>query len=136
MKTMFKKPKRKSTWKPFRHIPQVNTYWKDMKSFKLLLNRYKSGAYIRHLEFGLTEERFHEITTNDCHYCGISPFRYIETEEDKYVYNGIDRIDSKKGYIESNVVSCCAECNWMKLDTPYNEFIDRIKAIYSRLCFR
>jgi hypothetical protein len=36
--------------------------------------------------------------------------------------NGIDRIDSKLGYVEGNVVSCCKICNSAKGDLTLAEF--------------
>ena len=132
----FAKPKKKRSRKPFeRDIPEnYEKHWKDNPAFQLLLNRYKSGAYRRHLEFSLTDSRFQELTEGSCHYCGTKPYRYVISGNDTYVYNGVDRMDSAKGYVIGNVVSCCAECNMMKNDTHYNDFMERIESIYLRLC--
>ena len=108
--------------------------WKNNPAFKTLLARYKSGAYSRRLKFNLSDKRFHELTADECHYCGIKPFRYIDKNGYRYTYNGIDRIDSNEGYVEGNVVSCCTECNKMKLDMRYDVFMKQIKNIYNRLC--
>ena len=41
--------------------------------------------------------------------------------------NGIDRINSDKGYTIDNCVPCCAQCNHMKLDYTTEEFLTKIK---------
>jgi len=45
-------------------------------------------------------------------------------------FNGIDRIDSSKGYTEENCVSCCKECNTAKMSLTENEFRSLIIKIY------
>ena len=37
-------------------------------------------------------------------------------------YNGIDRIDSTKGYFNDNVVSCCKVCNRAKSNLSLEDF--------------
>jgi hypothetical protein len=44
-------------------------------------------------------------------------------------WNGIDRIDSSKGYVPGNVVPCCTVCNIMKLDHSHAGFIAHIEHI-------
>jgi hypothetical protein len=46
-------------------------------------------------------------------------------------FNGIDRMNQAEGYIQSNCVSCCAMCNWMKGSLDSATFIKRIQHIYS-----
>lgn len=45
---------------------------------------------------------------------------------------GIDRIDSKKGYVMSNCVSCCTTCNSMKLDLTFKDFFEHIELVNNR----
>jgi hypothetical protein len=43
--------------------------------------------------------------------------------------NGIDRMDNTKGYVLGNIVSCCTECNYVKRDKPFGEWmqwLDRV----------
>jgi hypothetical protein len=47
--------------------------------------------------------------------------------------NGLDRIDSAIGYIESNVYTCCGNCNYMKNNYTYKEFMDKCLLIYNKL---
>ena len=46
-------------------------------------------------------------------------------------FNGIDRIDSKIGYIDGNVVTCCKHCNFAKDALTQKEFKDLIFKIYN-----
>ena len=48
---------------------------------------------------------------------------------DKEMVNGIDRIDSSKGYVFDNCVPCCKHCNIMKMTMTIDEFINKIKKI-------
>jgi 5-methylcytosine-specific restriction endonuclease McrA len=38
-----------------------------------------------------------------------------------------------KGYTVDNVVSCCSQCNTIKWDMSYSDFINKIKTIYIHL---
>lgn len=58
------------------------------------------------MDFELTKEQFYNLISQPCYYCG-------DKEKE---FNGIDRIDSQKGYIIDNCVTCCEYCNKMKLD--------------------
>lgn len=83
-------------------------------------NAYKSGAKARNLEWNLSDEQFLNLVTQDCIYCGHSQ-----------KYNGIDRIDSSKGYSIDNCVPCCSWCNTMKLNHSTEEFLNHINKIYN-----
>lgn len=85
-------------------------------------NIYKKNAKRRGLSFQLSKEQFYTLTAQPCEYCG----RINE-------YNGIDRIDSNKDYTIDNCVPCCASCNIMKNDTPFNEWINNMKLIIKHL---
>ena len=50
---------------------------------------------------------------------------------DENGFNGIDRMNQSVGYIQSNCVSCCAMCNWMKGSLDSATFIKRIRHIHS-----
>ena len=45
--------------------------------------------------------------------------------------NGIDRVDSSKGYTLDNCVPCCSICNTMKLNYTLQEFSDHITKVYN-----
>lgn len=104
-------------------------------SLKSCFTVYKGSAKIRHLDFSLSIEQFQEITSQKCFYCGAEPSNsHIRTRGNgSYVYNGIDRVDNKQGYINGNVVPCCKCCNYMKQSMGVDEFINHIKRIYKHL---
>ena len=115
---------------------------KTLPNNKALINRilrsYKKGAAEREFEFSLSLGRFKELIKQDCFYCGEKPrfmtgdMRYV-AEGDKFERNGIDRVNSKLGYIEDNVVSCCTSCNVAKLDKSKEEFVAWVKTLYENL---
>lgn len=46
-----------------------------------------------------------------------------------YAYNGIDRMDNSKGYVDGNVLPCCSICNHAKHVMNYDDFISWINRI-------
>lgn len=82
-------------------------------------NTYKKNAKKRNFNFLLTKEEFYDITNKACYYCGSIPSPY----------NGIDRINSKRGYEKDNCVPCCEICNKMKLDYSINDWCNHMKKI-------
>ena len=97
-----------------------------------LFSQYCHTAKDRGLIFAIDKKTFRELTKGKCHYCGRPPFNVIRHPKHKgeYVYNGVDRVDSQKGYILDNCVSCCKQCNYAKRDMPKKEFFALIKMIY------
>ncbi|CAN5207448.1 hypothetical protein BH09PAT1_BH09PAT1_7440 [soil metagenome] len=113
------------------HTKSCGCLVKRMKNPELLFKRkygsYKSGAKNRNLEFKLLETEVRELFFSNCHYCGSVPMTTYELKvvhnTHPITYNGIDRIDSSKGYVKNNVVSCCKICNRAKSDMSYKEFL-------------
>jgi hypothetical protein len=81
---------------------------------------YNYKCEIKKINFELTKEQFDEIVIKPCYYCEII--------QDKG-FNGIDRMDSSKGYELDNCVSCCDECNTMKGALDNTTFIRRSEHI-------
>jgi hypothetical protein len=82
------------------------------------------GAKNRNLSVDISFERFKELRAGGCTYCeGSLPKRGA----------GLDRIDNSLGYLESNVVPCCTDCNQLRQDklTPEEtkELIQRLKEL-------
>lgn len=86
-------------------------------------------------------EEFKSITNSPCYFCGIIGSKHIydrlrsrgitHTCSDKVLrINGIDRIDSSKGYIKGNCVSCCTTCNYAKNTMTIEQFKTWIKQVY------
>jgi len=99
------------------------------------MERYEKNARQWKREFNLSEELFHRLVVSPCDYCGCPPetiFRSGKTAStrDIFKYNGIDRIDSTKGYVEGNVVPCCNACNELKSDKSREKFLARIESIH------
>lgn len=101
----------------------------------MVLNNYKRNAKNKGIPFELSNERVFELFQGNCHYCGDPPSKTIQRKKfyGTFTYNGIDRLDSSKGYVEGNVVSCCESCNYLKNAIPYNEFIEKITKIAKHL---
>lgn len=95
--------------------------WEDNNSKTTSFLNYKQRAFKKKLEFLLTEIEYKKFIYEKCYYCGKSP------KNDNT--NGIDRKNNKVGYILTNCVSCCKECNIMKKDLKDDEFIQCCKNV-------
>jgi hypothetical protein len=93
---------------------------------------YKHDADKRNIVFSLSKEQFVELATQDCFYCGSKPFKIEKNKSNNgdFIYNGIDRIDNTRGYIEGNMVTCCIICNRAKNSMSSDDFYNWI----NRLC--
>jgi 5-methylcytosine-specific restriction endonuclease McrA len=81
----------------------------------------RGGA--RGLAWELTDEQFFAMTQSNCTYCGVPPVRpFVYKGEERFEYNGVDRVDSSKGYTPANCVPCCEICNKAKRDLPLAAF--------------
>lgn len=105
---------------------------KDAPARKLWTDRYKEIPF----------KLFLKLTSQNCFYCGSKPFcvRKIKGKgiskailKSKYVYNGIDRIDSSKSYTKDNIVTCCKYCNTAKSNRNLKDFTKWIKKIYTHM---
>ena len=95
----------------------------DVEVAKKLLNIYQS-AMDRKLEFNLSFESVKTLLKfQTCYYTG----RKFDNEG-PYA-RSIDRIDSSKGYIEGNVVSCTVDINGKKS----NLSDDEIELLYNKI---
>lgn len=106
---------------------------------KAIFVEYKSNAQHRKHPFELSFEEFNELISKPCVYCGSLPkikngghleARKRLDQPDLYT-NGIDRIDSSKGYTKDNCVPCCSKCNKMKNTYSMEEFLEHIQKIYN-----
>jgi hypothetical protein len=96
---------------------------------------YKRHAKGRGFQFLLSRQQVESIIIQPCHYCQSPPSNLMHTKnsiDNGMLYNGIDRVDSKKDYTIDNVVSCCKICNNAKSDLTLNEFIEWIKRVYNK----
>ncbi len=56
-----------------------------------------------------------------------------KSKQSEYIYNGIDRTDNDLGYITTNVVPCCATCNYAKKGKTVEEFFTWARRIAAHL---
>lgn len=94
-----------------------------------ILGVYINSAKKKGVTWSLTEPEFDKLIAGDCVYCGspasegsIYSFAHRGHPENKLQYNGIDRIDSTKGYTFDNSASCCRICNRAKSNLSVSEF--------------
>lgn len=105
-------------------------------AFNSLYITYKNNASSRrNLSFEISKDFFKSLTKMPCFYCGQEPNQvcFPKYSNGSYTYNGIDRINSNIGYIESNCVPCCGTCNRMKMALNKEEFVSHIKKIHFHL---
>jgi 5-methylcytosine-specific restriction endonuclease McrA len=99
--------------------------------YRALVYVYKKHARERGLSFQLTYDHCKDLFGQSCFYCGQKPkqvyqLKHRGTDQIRsghpITYNGIDRVDSKKGYTSDNVVTCCKICNRAKSNMTLQEF--------------
>jgi hypothetical protein len=101
---------------------QGNLHSEDFKDIaNVNYSDYKLRANRKELEFDLSKSFFNEKIKEPCYLCG----KQISITHK----NGLDRFDSDIGYIENNVNSCCGNCNMMKRDYKYDNFVNKCKLI-------
>ena len=99
----------------------------------ILFCSYKIKARNKGLEFLLNKKEFLEMTKMNCFYCDMPPsmIKKVKGHYGEYIYNGIDRIDSRKGYILENTVPCCWRCNEGKMTQSKKDFLDWVERVYN-----
>lgn len=95
----------------------------------------------------LSKDTWLSIVKQSCYYCGeidersvipspsiTSAIRYRNFTEDELKnyqgsLNGVDRLDNSVGYEPYNCVSCCKQCNTMKMNFTEQEFYNKVNLI-------
>lgn len=93
----------------------------------------RANAKRRKKSFSLTLEEFLRLTGASCVYCGIewsSEYPTAKRFNGIYRHNGIDRIDSKIGYVADNCTTACATCNYAKAEMTIKEFSAWIERVH------
>jgi hypothetical protein len=102
-------------------------------AFRAIFSNYKCAAKKRSLVWELSEDQFRALVTSPCHYTGTPPSNTSRARSGEvFLYSGIDRIDSNKGYTIDNCVPCCGFANRAKSDMKYNDFITMCSIITER----
>lgn len=109
-----------------------------VSSYNRLVRQYKKTASARNLEFALSDDVFRNLVTGNCHYCGLIPNQTMKSKDcnGEFVYNGIDRVDNKQGYVASNCVSCCKICNRAKnnlSEKEWRDWVSRLVAFHTSI---
>lgn len=106
----------------------------EERAVRKVFSDYKRGAKERNLNFELTLEQFTDLIKMNCFYCNSLPYKttVIKRIDNTILFNhnGIDRKNSKIGYIIDNCVACCWFCNRAKLDSSIKEFVEWLEKIY------
>ncbi len=94
-------------------------YRYDDRHFIMLRKVYssiRSSARSRNIDFKLSHNQVYELVESPCYYCTTEQSNMFYDRYTDYIirYNGIDRIDSSRGYEDGNVVPCCRWCNMAK----------------------
>lgn len=94
-------------------------------------NLYRFKARRKRLEFTIEVAEFESLLFRPCHYCGGAPSNMARRDSSAggVLYNGIDRIDSAKGYTTGNMVPCCGICNTMKNTLSPERFLEHVRKI-------
>ncbi len=90
-------------------------------SLRARFTQYRGQARRKGREFALSFEEACALFERPCAYCGLNP----------PLHNGIDRVDNTKGYILTNVVPCCSECNFAKHAYTRAQFLQKVEEIYA-----
>ena len=101
----------------------------------ILYYGYKRSAGERNLIFDINFETFSKLVKQNCFYCNSSPYQTLNYYKwtQGFIYNGIDRIDSSKGYTPDNCVPSCPKCNYAKRSLSIRVFYKWIEELYNNL---
>jgi hypothetical protein len=107
-------------------------------AYNTLFLSYRTRANRLNYDFEFDKVTFKEITQQNCFYCGSEPKQISKVRFDTgvYIYNGIDRVDSLKGYTIENSVPCCGQCNIAKLNHRQEDFYEWIERTYKNLILK
>ncbi len=95
-------------------------------AFNSLLRNYIRSGKERGHEFLLSKDEFKYLTKQDCYYCGVKPYNISKHGDYKteYIFNGVDRVNSKDNYTLENCVTCCKRCNYAKHTMTEQEWLE------------
>lgn len=108
-------------------------------AFRQLFYAYQKSARERGHSWALSADEFRQVTQGDCSYCGAAPqikFRAAKGTRGDYIGNGVDRVDSSRGYVTGNVRSCCTSCNVAKASMTEGEFAAWVARVYAHFAAR
>jgi len=95
----------------------------------------------RYSDGDLTFDDFYELSQKNCNYCGAAPENSIHIYDStnhsefarkngRFIYSGLDRLDSNLPHNKDNVVPCCKHCNYAKRDRSIKEFREWVVRVH------
>lgn len=114
------------------------TYAYDNREYAIWKHHYQSTIVKRSTKDGYETDidfnTFRSLSESPCYYCGLPKSSFLvdrsKNSDFTIYYNGLDRIDSSKGYMLDNVVPCCKHCNIAKNTMSQKDFMGWVKRIY------
>lgn len=103
----------------------------NTRLIKSIYSQYKSAAKRRGIYFEIPFPEFGEMILQNCAYCGAPPSNEKRDKRrgEYQRYNGLDRMDSSRGYVIENVVPCCQFCNSLKSAMPWRDWADFLNSV-------
>lgn len=105
----------------------------DIAARNRIIKGVQYSARSRNLELLLTNEEIWKLSARNCTYCGAEPANVAKSCTSTVLYNGIDRVDNSVGYILSNCVPCCSQCNVAKAGLSVDQFVSWIRRASAHL---
>lgn len=99
--------------------------WQMATVYRLI----KGSADKRGKQWELTPAYVFDRAMSDCAYCGRPPSNQYKAKGFTLLYNGLDRFDNNKGYVEWDTLPCCWPCNDIKGNLSHDEFLLRVHLI-------
>lgn len=137
------------SWTSLRNVAEPSCGCGRKQGHVINRNDPKPKSDDHHIVASFKRDAKHPVTISDaeilrlmqspCKYCGAKPgTRVVRAKGNKGVSrtalaNGIDRVDSSKGYEPGNCVPCCKPCNSMKGAQQVESFLDRIRRIAANI---
>ena len=120
----------------------MTSYWRaSQKKYEPRISSARS-VFRRYKDGDLTFDDFMILTQQPCSYCQrelsnvanvfaqnrkSGKHRQESIDQGNFVYNGLDRLDSKLPHNKNNVIPCCKWCNHAKSDMTPEEFQNWLK---------
>jgi hypothetical protein len=104
-------------------------------AIRAVFRDYQNTANRKQQLFNLSLDQFKSLVLSKCYYCGTNPSNITKRQNHngQILRNGIDRLDNSVGYILSNCVPCCKECNYKKSSQGHEQFVTWINQVHNNL---
>lgn len=113
-----------------RKLPKVSKK-KQKPTIDVFIKEMLGKIKAKNLPYDLNIEDIKRLCFDNCFYCNSAPSNHFKKRNHEILYNGIDRMNSDLGYLQSNTVACCSNCNYMKSDHALDSFLNHIEKIWN-----